>query len=148
MRDHNEVHVHIHEGVSPEAAKAAVEALHVGGGELSLVESGESNGQLASEPDEAALTNFVKRAYTESEGKAKPLLELLAAHPEQLVPFTKVSEALGFETARSLPGLLGAFGRRANHRYEGNWPFEAVSEHNQWHLRMSQANADTINALR
>lgn len=62
--------------------------------------------------------------------------------------FTEASAALGFESARSMAGLLGAFGRRANHRYEGKWPFKTMWRGNGWHMRMTQEAAEAIRELR
>jgi predicted restriction endonuclease len=76
------------------------------------------------------------------------LFEHLADNPERLIPFPEVSDHMGFDNARSLAGLLGAFGRRANHRYGGNWPFEAIKQDGIWHLFLSQKAADIVNGLR
>ena len=76
------------------------------------------------------------------------MLEYLADNPERSIPFPEVSAHLGFDNPRSLPGLLGALGRRANHRYGGNWPFKAIEQDGTWHLWISQKAADIINGLR
>ena len=85
----------------------------------------------------------------ESSGNMKPLLEFLAANPDRWIPFTEASEALGFDSPRSMPGLLGSFGLRSNHRYDGRWPFE-TNEHDDggWHMRMDARAAEAILALR
>ena len=84
----------------------------------------------------------------ESDGNMAPLLEFLADNPERLIPFTEVSAALEFPSARSMPGLLGAFGRRANHRYGGKWPFEKRWHEDASHMRMDADVAEEIRRLR
>lgn len=138
------IHLHIHEGTSEAAARAAAEALR-GSGE----EPGESLGaETSPQVEESVRREYVGRAYAESEGKAKPMLEFLADNPDRLIPYSEISAHLGFDTARSLPGLLGSFGKRANHRYEGVWPFEAIFQHDGWNMRMTAEDAEIINALR
>ena len=136
------IHLHIHEGASPEAVRAAVKAAR----EQGDVDPGEA-GRGGEAPDDRAA-EFVRRAYQDSEEKAKPLLEFLADNPDRLVPYPEVSEHLRFETARSLPGLLGAFSRRADHRYGGRQPFERRETLDGWCLFMPQENAAIINELR
>ena len=139
-----EVHLHIHEGASPATVEAAVKAA-----------LGSANGTVATVDDDEAdaekIRDYWKRSYEESamdsEGKARPLLKFLASNPERLIPFPEVSQALGFSNARSLPGLLGAFGRRAEHRYRGVWPFERKLADGEWHLWMSQEAAEVIRPL-
>lgn len=141
----NHIHIHIHEGVSPEAASAAASAAYgaaIDGQELS---SGNAE-QAPVSPEERK--QYIERAYLESDGGAKPLLEYLAENPERKISFPEISENLGYDSARSLPGLLGSFGRRAKHRYSGVKPFNSDWEIDQWYLSMSQADADTIKALR
>lgn len=137
------LHLHIHEGASPDAARAAAEALRDERPQTvkPVAETGSSN-----DPDRTV--EYVRRAYLDSEAKAKPLLEFLADHPERLVPYPEMSEHLGFATSRSLPGLLGAFSRRADHRYGGMQPFEKTWTLDGWCLRMSKENAAIINAVR
>ena len=78
----------------------------------------------------------------------KPLLEFLAANPDRWIPFTEASAALGFDSQRSMPGLLGSFGLRSNHRYGGRWPFETDQHDDLWHMRMDARVAEAIQALR
>lgn len=138
-----DIHIHIHAGVDPEAARAAVEAARAINGQPAAPAAVE-----ATAVDEEKYRRYVERAYTESDGRAKPLLEFLADNPGRDIPYTEVSKALGFATNRSLPGLLGSFGRRAKHRYEGIKPFEAFRIEGWWHVRMPPENAEIINALR
>jgi hypothetical protein len=100
----------------------------------------------STEPDR--FLPAVKQAYTDSYAKAKALLDFLADHPDRWVPFPEVNAALGFDNNRSLPGALGAFGRRAEHRCGGVKPFEARQSDGVWRLRMSPEAAAVINGLR
>ena len=147
MSQGNEVHfhLHVHEGASPDAVRAGAEAFREE--RARVTESVDGNGD-ASGRDSDRNAEYVRRAYTDSEWTAKPLLEFLADNPERLIPYTEVSEHLGFPTSRSLPGLLGAFSRRADHRYEGVQPFEKRDTLDGWCLFMSKENAEIINAAR
>lgn len=144
----SQIHLHIHEGASPEAVRAAAEVLVLRGEVQEESAEEASGGQPDPEVSDEKRAEYVRRAYEESSGMAKPLLEFLADNPERLIPFPEVSQHLGYETARSLPGLLGSFGRRAKHRYEGRWPFAAREIGDQWHLMMSSENAEIVNSLR
>lgn len=75
----------------------------------------------------AALTeSLVNRMYRESEGAHRRLLEFLASHPDEWLDSQAVADGLGLQFGRkSLAGSLGAFGRRADHRYGGQKPFES-----------------------
>lgn len=136
-------HLHIHEGASPEAVRAAAEALRADLPQAvePVAKSGESG-----HPDRTA--EYVRRAYLDSDGKARPLLEFLADNPERLIPYPEISEHLDFPTSRSLPGLLGAFSRRADHRYEGVHPFEKKYTLDGWCLLMSKENSAIIDVVR
>jgi hypothetical protein len=135
------VHIHIHEGASAEAVRAAVEAI----GAKEPVETAGSRGG----GDPAVRTaELIRQAYLDSEEKAKPLLEFLADNPGREVPYPEISEHLGFPTSRSLPGLLGAFSRRAEHRYGGIQPYERRDTPAGWCLYMDAENAELINGLR
>ena len=141
MSEGNEFHLHLHEGVTPDVARAAIR-------EYKATRSLEPPPDV----DEAGPSNpaaaLAKRAYNDSDGRMGPLLEFLADNPDRLVPFTEASSALGFPSARSMPGLLGAFGRRANHRYGGKWPFEKIWHEGAWHMRMDGDVAELIRELR
>lgn len=136
-----ELHLHIHEGASPEAVRAAVEAVARQG----VAPTAATVAVNGAGHDQQRL--LVERAYLESDGSMKPLLDFLAANPDRHIPYAEVNTVLGFPTARSLPGLLGAFGRRAIHRYDGFWPFEKEWENESWHMWMSAENAAIIRAL-
>lgn len=145
MTQDTHIHIHVHEGASPEAVRAGVEAARA---TPPTADAATTNGQSTTGDDKEKFLKIVERAYRDSEAKAKPLLEFLADNPERDIPFTEVSTALGFPNSRSLPGLLGAFGRRAKHRYGGVKPFEGHRIDNRWHLRISAEAAEVINRLR
>jgi hypothetical protein len=134
------IHLHIHEGASPEAVRAAVQAIE----QKDAVESGAERGG----GNQSGQEELVRRAYLDSEEKAKPLLEYLADNRGREVPYPEISEHLGFPTSRSLPGLLGAFSRRAEHRYGGVQPYERRHTPAGWCLYMSEENAELIEGLR
>ena len=77
---------------------------------------------------------LLTRIYVESEPTFRRLLMLLAQRPEPEAPmrYDAVSAAMGWATSRSLPGALGAYGRRANHRYGGRWPFKRDWDARAW----------------
>jgi hypothetical protein len=52
--------------------------------------------------------------------------------PTDPIAFKEISDAMGWPTARSLPGALGAFGRRTKHRYGGYWPLRRYWDHAEW----------------
>jgi hypothetical protein len=140
------IHLHFHGAVEPDVVRAAIEAAQGGSGmSTGSVSEFISNGKP---PDPEGFREMVKRAYLDSNYTAKPLLEFLADNPDRAIPYTEISQALGYPTNRSLPGLLGAFGRRAKHRYGGAKPFVEEHHNGSWHLRMGQDAADVINGLR
>ena len=98
----------------------------------------------------AALTQpLVERMYRDSEGAHRRLLEYLAEHPGEWLDSQSVADGLGLQFGRkSLAGSLGAFGRRADHRYGGLKPFESHWDPGQYlvELRMSQEVAAWIKA--
>lgn len=77
------------------------------------------------------VSGLVRRVYLDSEPTFRRLLLLLADRDDPTEPMLneEVTDAMGWTTARSLPGALGAYGRRANHRYEGFWPFRRGWDH-------------------
>jgi hypothetical protein len=97
------------------------------------------------EPDKPELDEaLVRRIYDESEETHRQLLKILAGRAGEWVPYTEISDAMGYETNRSLPGTLGAFGRRVAHRYDGVWPFEAKMNNGRWEARMDPSVAAII----
>ena len=67
--------------------------------------------------------------------------------PERPLDYGSISKELGYPNRRSLPGLLGAYGRRAKHRYNGYWPVQAHWDAEQWSWMMWM-RADVAEALR
>ena len=90
---------------------------------------------------------LVKRIFEDSYDTHQKLLRTLAEHPDEWINYEQLSGLMGYDNARSLPGTLGAFGRRANHRYGGVWPFEAKEFNGVWHARMSSEVAAIIATL-
>lgn len=136
------LHLHIHEGASPEAVRAAIEAI----GEKNKAAGDHESGTGGNRSEREA--ELVRRAYLDSEEKAKPLLEYLADNAGREIRYPEISEHLGFPTSRSLPGLLGAFSRRADHRYGGVQPYERRHTPAGWCLYMTEENAELIKELR
>lgn len=98
--------------------------------------------------DPDALTEaLVERMYEESEGPHRRLMLYLADYPGQWLGTSEVAKGLGLSSgARSLAGSLGAFGRRAEHRYQGRKPWVSRwnPERNEAEHRMSQEVATWI----
>lgn len=149
----NEFHLHIHEGAPLDAVRVAVETYNSGQPGDSVAPTADMDGmeedEASQEVSTEALVALATRAYTESEGNMKPLLEFLAENPDRLVSYTEASEALNFPSNLSMPGLLGAFGRRANHRYGGAWPFKkAIWANEDSNFLMTEIAANAIRDAR
>ena len=147
MPEHIEVHLHIHSGASPAAVEAAVHALVARDANAPAPREA-----FVPDADEhARVRRCWERAYTESlsdgKGQARALLAYLAEHPERLIPYPEITRALGLASTRSLPGLLGAFSRRARHRYRDVQPFERRKVDGEWHLWMPAEAAGVIRRL-
>lgn len=97
----------------------------------------------APELDEA----LVRRIYAESLDTHQRLLKILASHGGEWITYAALSEEMGYHNPRQLPGTLGAFGRRAIHRYGGVWPFKPNWTGDHWEARMEPWVADVINDL-
>jgi hypothetical protein len=70
---------------------------------------------------------FLRRAYKESSAAMKAVLDTLASRPGETVSVVDLAAATGLDRGK-VPGVLGAFGRRWNHRYEqgeANLPFKS-----------------------
>ena len=135
MLDNKEthIHIHIHEGVSPEVAGRVVTALEMltGMEDELIVELGRSEDSV-----DGGAAGLVRTAYNESSGRAKEMLEYLAENPGKPIDYGEVADALDLESARALPGMLSSFTRRAQDQYGGFKPFESFRIGNQWYLKM------------
>jgi hypothetical protein len=99
-------------------------------------------GEVEAEPEvsisEEQRGDLLTRIYVESEPTFRRLLLLVADRddPELAMPYTEVTTAMRWTSARSLPGALGAFGRRTNHRYGGYWPLRCEERGEGWVMWM------------
>jgi hypothetical protein len=125
----------------PEDRVADVAMFLYGGAQATLEALPEAKSELGVERRNELLT----RVYVESQPTFRRLLLLLAErpNPEDLMSYRDVGLAMGWKEPRSLPGALGAFGRRAKHRYGGFWPFDRTWDDDEWthSLRMDPAIA-------
>ena len=92
---------------------------------------------------------LLTRIYDESEPTFRRLLMLAAEREDPTLPvsFKDVTADMGWPTARSLPGALGAFGRRTKHRYGGYFPLRREWDETAWSWFMSM-EADVAHFLR
>ena len=102
------------------------------------------------EEDEAELDRLIQRIYRESEQRFRDLLLLLAHHPGTPMSTDEIADELKlYRGPASLAGMLGAYGRRSNHRYDGFFPFERL--HNpadeRYELVMPQKIAGIIEQI-
>ena len=78
---------------------------------------------------------LIERMYGESYAAHRQLLDYLADHSGEWLYTSGLAEALDIEHgARGVAGMLGAFGKRANHRYGGLKPWET-----EWDGRREEA---------
>ena len=119
---------------------------------IAKLETGESEPDARAEQARtgASLSQpLVERMYGESEDAHRRLLVYLADRPDQWLDSQSVADGLGLKHGRkSLTGSLGAFGRRADHRYGGLKPFESRWDPDTYmaRLRMSSEVAAWIKA--
>lgn len=79
------------------------------------------------EPAVALDEALVRRMFEESQPRHRELMQLLAGHPDEWMYTSGIAEAMELpHGSASAAGMLGAFGRRASHRYGGAKPW--VSE--------------------
>src|SRR4051794_34964806 len=79
------------------------------------------------EPKNTADLDYetVARMYGESEAPHRRLLDLLANASDEWLYTSDIAEQLALPNgSRSVAGMLGAFGRRAKHRYKGQTPWD------------------------
>lgn len=112
---------------------------------------------LAGEPKGAAdvgvdrqRLRLLERIYRESDVGLRSLLRYLSKRPERPVTTTKVAKDLELPRgASSLAGMLGAFARRSQNRYDGYTPIETTYNpvRDATELFMPQAEAEAIQKL-
>ncbi len=89
-----------------------------------LAESGELASRSGGKPAPILTEDLVKRMYRESQPAHRKLMQSLSESPDAWIPTGRLAQALGLRHGASgLAGTLGAFGRRANNRYQGLKPW-------------------------
>jgi hypothetical protein len=69
---------------------------------------------------------MVARIYAESEEPQRRMMRLMAEHADEWRYSSELAADLQLAHGpRGLAGMLGAFGRRAKHRYGGNKPWQS-----------------------
>jgi len=90
---------------------------------------------------------IIARAYRESSEKMKAFLDHLADRPDEWISTEDAGNAIGYHW-NQVAGMLGAFGRRWDHRYKdaGRWFFANKWDHIENHqdYRMSPEAAAII----
>jgi hypothetical protein len=105
---------------------------------------GAEGGDKRERPDAA----LVKRMYEESQDAHRALMLYLADRPGEWLYTGELAHALDLPNgARSLAGMLGAFGRRANHRYGGRAPWDSEWDPARYESR-HRMMADVASAVR
>lgn len=114
----------------------------------------EASEAIASDPGASPETEWklaavdqLERIYKESEPKFRKLMLLVAERPDPTapLPYEEATAAMGWTSPRSLPGALGAYGRRTKHRYDGAWPMHREKDDSDyWTLNMPRELADEI----
>jgi hypothetical protein len=89
----------------------------------------------------------LRRIYTEANPQIQRLLRFLAAHEGEWLTYAELSDELGYDNPRQLPGLLSPFSRRLTNRHNGWWPFKANDEVGVWRAMMTPEAADIIGEL-
>lgn len=86
-------------------------------------------------PGPATDPAVISRAYRESPDRMKAFLNYLGDRPGQAVSSREIGEAIGYNW-NQVAGMLGAFGRRWEHRYKaaGSWFFEAKWNFGEKHM--------------
>jgi hypothetical protein len=93
---------------------------------------------------------LIERMYRDSHDGHRRLMEYLASHPGQWFYTSEIGAALGHENgAKGIAGMLGAFGKRSNHRYGGHKPWETEwdGSREEARHRMDAETAETVNAV-
>ncbi len=124
-----------------------------GAAEDAVIEVVTPEEEVVEEEAEHPTEEMVRRIYEESYEPHQRLLKALAARPDEWVFSEELAEILHLSSGRaSLAGSLGAFGKRANHRYNGQKPFTSVWDARDAHTyqakhMMTAEVAKVINAL-
>ena len=97
-------------------------------------DGGEDGGAAA---EEIALTpELVRRMYEESQPAHRRLFKYLAERPDTWIHSDALAQGLKLQGgSKSLAGMLGAFGRRAKHRYNGLRPYISEWDHGAGQVR-------------
>lgn len=117
------------------------------------VESRTPTAPTATQPEAEApvdLPVLIERMYRDSQPAHQKLMTFLAAHPDEWFYTSELADALELPHGnKSLAGMLGAFGRRAAHRYGGRTPWISEWDASRYESRhtMTQEVADVINGL-
>lgn len=73
---------------------------------------------------------LIRRIYEESHEAHRRLLKRLAASPDKWIYAGELAADLELSVGnKSLAGMLGALGRRSNHRYQGQRAFRSEWDH-------------------
>jgi len=118
-------------------------------GELARDESADASGS-APQSIPSLDQDLVQRMYSESYEPHKRLLRLLADHPDEWLYSRQIADGLKLEHgSKSLAGMLGAFGRRAKHRYHHLLPWRSEWDPAKEEMRhqMSAEVATWVRAL-
>jgi hypothetical protein len=147
--DEDLVYIAVPRALYPEMIRRVSEHLNQAGSAVAKPPA-TGNGQPAPQTDREVPElsgELLERMFIESKDTHRRLLKLLAAHPDKWMSYEEVSRLMGFHNPRQLPGTLGAFSRRSQHRYGGLWPFDWRQAAGQWELCMKQGRADVIRDL-
>lgn len=94
--------------------------------------------------------DLIRRIYNESHEAHRRLLKRLADSPDEWIFASQLAKDLELSAGnKSLAGMLGALGRRSNHRYEGKRAFYSEWDHLAYETKhmMPSAVAEVIAAL-
>jgi Family of unknown function (DUF6416) len=123
-----------------------------GGQAPSPAGAGSSSYVRSRDADEAWPDELLRQAYEESPTTMRTLLDVMAEHPGEEFNTLQFADELGFTGPRAtwrVPGVLGAFTKRMNRRYERKiWPFAWRKENGQFIYWMPASVATKIRSFR